>query len=107
MKPACRTIGRERQRLEDIAPNNPISEERWISVALPPPISPLMFVMFLRGQEKRRHSAGQLSGHARILVRAKSSRPSAPADGGCDVGKDRLDDVRVVVHAELIGDGKE
>jgi len=27
MKPACRTIGRERQCLEDIAPNNPISEE--------------------------------------------------------------------------------
>jgi len=37
MKPACRTIGRERQRLEDIAPNNPISEECWISVPLPPP----------------------------------------------------------------------
>ena len=37
MKPACRTIGRERQRLEDIAPNNPISEECWISVSLPPP----------------------------------------------------------------------
>jgi hypothetical protein len=36
MKPACRTIGRERQRLEDIAPNNPISEECWISVPLPP-----------------------------------------------------------------------
>ena len=37
MKPACRTIGRERQRLEDIAPNNPISEECWIPVSLPPP----------------------------------------------------------------------
>jgi hypothetical protein len=36
MKPACRTVGRERQRLEDIAPNNPISEECWISVSLPP-----------------------------------------------------------------------
>ena len=35
MKPACRTIGRERQRLEDLAPNDPISEERWSQVSLP------------------------------------------------------------------------
>lgn len=31
MKPACRTIGRERQRLEDLAPNDPISEEGVIT----------------------------------------------------------------------------
>jgi hypothetical protein len=37
MKPACRTIGRERQRLKDIAPNNPISEECWSRGSLPPP----------------------------------------------------------------------
>jgi hypothetical protein len=40
MKPACRTIGRERQCLEDIAPNNPISEECWSRVSLPPPDTP-------------------------------------------------------------------
>jgi len=41
MKPACRAVGRKRQRLEDIAPNNPISEECWISVSLPPPTHPI------------------------------------------------------------------
>ncbi len=39
MKPACRIIGRERQRLEDLAPNNPISEECWNRGSLPPPTS--------------------------------------------------------------------
>lgn len=41
MKPACRTIGRERQRLEDIAPNNPISEECSIPVPFPPTLTPI------------------------------------------------------------------
>ena len=39
MKPACRSIGRERQRLEDIALNNPIGEECWTPVSLPPPLT--------------------------------------------------------------------
>ena len=39
MKPACRIIGRERQRLEDLAPNNPISEECWNRGSLPPPVA--------------------------------------------------------------------
>ena len=39
-----------------------------------------------------------------------ASRPagvSAPAERGGDVLQDRLDDVRVVVDAELVGDGQE
>jgi hypothetical protein len=32
---------------------------------------------------------------------------SAPAERGGDVLQDRLDDVRVVIDAELVGDGQE
>ena len=40
-------------------------------------------------------------------MRFANGLSSTPAKGGRDLGKDRLDDVRIVVDTELIGHGQE
>ena len=53
------------------------------------------------------HPSRNRIGMPRAFVSICQAASSAPAQGGSDVGQNRLDDMRVVGDAQLVGDGQQ